>query len=112
MGDQQQLGRVLGYQSLLFWQRCEYQPALAVGQRSLELAVQNQNTGMIIISKDVLSRVNYYLGDYPRALTLCEENINMLVGDLEREGFGMAGFESVHARRWHGTICAETGAFF
>ncbi len=109
--DQKRLERVLGYQGLLLWATRQYEQALDVSQRTLSLAMQNQDVGVIVITKDVLSRVHFALGDYPRALTLCVENIEALVGDLEHQSFGMAGLPSVHARRRYAEICAETGAF-
>ena len=95
LGDKWRIGRVLADMSAYFSREGEHERAVNAGERALAVATEMGDLAFQVITQDRLSRAYYSLGDFRRAIDLCERSMPLLEGKPVGERFGMAIVASV-----------------
>ena len=95
LGDKWRIGRVLADMSVYFLREGEPERAVNAGERALAVATEMGDLAFQVITQDRLSRAYYSLGDFRRAIDLCERSMSLLEGKPVGERFGMAIVASV-----------------
>ena len=98
LGDKRRIGCVLADMSAYFSREGEDYRAVSPGERALAIATELGDFGLQVIALDRLSRVYMGLGEYRRAIALCERSTSLLEGKPVGERFGMASVASVVTR--------------
>jgi len=111
LGDHHRLGWVSAWLINSFMQVGEHDRALATGLRTLTIATDLGEVGLVVAAQHLLGLVYRTLGDYPRAVEYYRKTVACLHGELLHERFGMSGVVSVQARSYLACILAEYGAF-
>jgi len=93
------------------WVRGEYDHALTVALRDRAVGASFGSFGDTVRSNYRLGQIYYSLGDYPSAVEALERNVELLVGDLRRESFGLVGLPIVLSGSWLAICLAELGRF-
>ena len=110
LGDQQRLGRTLGYMAGSVWLRGDHARAIECGERALALGVALADPALQLPAYLYQGLANYSISDYRQAIKSLRQMASL--GDSSsRDRFGMAGFPSVLARAWWAWCLAELGEF-
>jgi transcriptional regulator with AAA-type ATPase domain/tetratricopeptide (TPR) repeat protein len=111
LGDRRRLAWVWTYMTIARLFDGDTAGAIAVGERGLALAEDVGDVGLRASSRTPLAHACRERGDFPRALTLFREAIELLSGDLVRERLGQAMPPSFYARSMAAFCLAEVGDF-
>ena len=95
LGDRWRTGRVLADISGYFSRQGEHERAVDAGEHALAVATDIGDLAFQVITQDRLGRAYWQLGDFRRAIHLCEQSMALLEGKPAGERFGMAGVPSV-----------------
>ena len=111
LGDKQRLAHVFADSCAYFSQEGDHQRAINAGERALVLATEMGDSVIQINTQVRLARVYVRLGDYRRAIDLCEQNLSSLKGRPvgERNPFGMQPVVSVVTRAQRAFCLGEVG---
>jgi predicted ATPase len=111
LGDKRRLAHVFADSCAYFSQEGDHQRAINVGERALVLAIEMGDSAIQISAQVRLARVYVRLGDYRRAIDLCEQNLSSLKGRPvgERNPFGMQAIVSVATRSQRAVCLGEVG---
>jgi DNA-binding SARP family transcriptional activator len=110
LGNLRQTARILNIQANYLRLTGHYEAARETAHQVLAIAEQIDDPLRRISINITLGHTYYYLGDYGRALTYFEENIERCVGDLRHFRLGN-GVPSVMCRSWAVRCLAELGEF-
>ena len=111
LGDKRRLAHVFADSCAYFSQEGDHQRAINAGERALVLATEMGDSVIQINAQVRLARVYVRLGDYRRAIDLCEQNLSSLKGRPvgERNPFGMQAIVSVATRAQRAVCLGEVG---
>jgi tetratricopeptide (TPR) repeat protein len=111
LGDKRRLAHVFADSCAYFSQEGDHQRAINAGERALVLATEMGDSVIQINTQVRLARVYVRLGDYRRAIDLCEQNLSSLKGRPvgERNPFGMQPVVSVVTRAQRAFCLGEVG---
>jgi class 3 adenylate cyclase/tetratricopeptide (TPR) repeat protein len=111
LGDKRRLAHVFADSCAYFSQEGDHQRAINAGERALVLAIEMGDSAIQIGTQVRLARVYVRLGDYRRAIDLCEQNLSSLKGRPvgERNPFGMQAIVSVATRSQRAVCHGEIG---
>ncbi len=111
LGDKRRLAHVFADSCAYFSQEGDHQRAINAGERALVLAIEIGDSAIQIGAQVRLTRVYVRLGDYRRAIDLCEQNLSSLKGRPvgERNPFGMQAILSVATRSQRAVCHGEVG---
>jgi class 3 adenylate cyclase/tetratricopeptide (TPR) repeat protein len=93
------------------WWRGEYERAIRVSERDLQVAASFSNFSMRVMGSCRLAQAHHALGNYSRAADIFRQVVEALQGDLARERLEMAALPSVWARSWLAWTLAVLGEF-
>ena len=93
------------------WVRGEYDRALTVALRDRAVGASFGSFADTVRSNYRLGQIYYSLGDYRSAVDALTRNVELLEGDLRREGFGLVGLPAVLSGSWLAICLAELGRF-
>jgi tetratricopeptide (TPR) repeat protein len=111
LGDRERLARVEGIRTNAFWSAGDNTAALASGHRAAALAEATGHRIMLIHASLNLGMVWATVGDYRRALALCQKVVELLGDDLSRERLGRNNYPTVTAHSELAIAHAELGEF-
>jgi class 3 adenylate cyclase/tetratricopeptide (TPR) repeat protein len=111
LNDRPRLARVLSYANRCFWWLGEHEPALAAGERALEIARTLADTSLEAAANYHLGLSCMFAGDYRRGVNLYRRSSEILRGRLESERLGMPALPGVISRTWLGYGLACLGDF-
>jgi len=111
LGDKWRLAHVFADSCAYFSQEGDHQRAINAGERALVLATEMGDSALQVNAQVRLVRVYIRLGDYRRAIDLCEQNLSSLKGRPvgERSPFGMQAIVSVATRSQRAVCLGEVG---
>jgi tetratricopeptide (TPR) repeat protein len=95
LGDKWRIGRVLADMSGYFSREGDNERAVNAGERALAVATEMADFTFQVITQDRLSRAYWQLGEFRRAIDLCQRSMSLLEGKPVAERYGMAGIASV-----------------
>ena len=111
LDDQERLGSVAAYICAYLYLMGDQDGALDSGQRALAIAEKLGDFRMKVRVTTWLGQAHYYRGEYREATRFFQQNVDVLVGELSRERFGLPQFPSVHSRTCLVWCLAELGEF-
>ena len=111
IGDQQRLGRVSAYLTDCLRLSGDLEQAIETGRRALAIIDKLGDVTARIPLNTYLGQVYYAGADYRTAADLFRRNIELLVGPLVYERFGLLQIPSVHCRTCLAWCLAELGEF-
>jgi len=89
----------------------DYEQAVAFGDRALKTAAALDDFALTVAASAYQGQVHYVRGEFRRAVSLFRRNVEVLVGDRERERCGLPQLPAVHSRACLGWCLAELGEF-
>ena len=111
LDDPRRLGWVSAYMTQYFWTRGDQNRALALGERTIALAMAGGDFAFQVTTNYYLGAIYTARGDYGRAIDILQWNVVSLVGERLRERFGLPGLASIHSRFFLAWSLAELGEF-
>jgi tetratricopeptide (TPR) repeat protein len=109
--DPNRLGRVAAYLADYFRLTGDQDQAIQWGKRALTVAVEIGDLGLQIVATTWLSQIHFAQADYGQAVTLLRRNLQLLVGELAGQRFGMPQPPAIHSRTCLAWCLAELGEF-
>jgi class 3 adenylate cyclase/tetratricopeptide (TPR) repeat protein len=109
--DQRRLGWVSVYMSAHLWQIGATIAALACAERTDVIAETLADRSLQVAGNFYVGQACFILGDYQRAETVLQKNIQSLQGDRSRELLGLAGLPFVLSGSYLAWTLAEQGDF-
>jgi len=111
LGDKRRLTHAFADSCAYFSQEGDHKRAINAGERALVLATEMGDSAIQIGTQVRLARVYVRLGDYRRAIDLCEQNLSSLKGRPvgQRNPFGMQAIVSVGTRSQYAVCLGEVG---
>ena len=109
--DPNRLGRVAAYLADYFRLTGDQDQAIQWGKRALTVAGEIGDVGLQIVATTWLSQIYFVKADYGQAVTLLRRNLQMLVGELAGQRFGMPQPPAIHSRTCLAWCLAEVGEF-
>jgi class 3 adenylate cyclase/tetratricopeptide (TPR) repeat protein len=111
LGDDRRLGQVSAYMSQFFAWMGDHERALESGLRTRRIAADLGDLGLEVGANFRLGQAYYARGDYREGVDVLTQNAGLLVGERERERFGLTALPSVLSRAWLAWCLAELGDF-
>jgi class 3 adenylate cyclase/tetratricopeptide (TPR) repeat protein len=111
LDDQPRLGLVAAYICAHLYLMGDQEHALESGQRALTIADALGDSKVRVPVTAWIGQAYYYRGDYRRAASFFQQNVDGLVGDLMMERFGLPQLPSVHSRTCLVWCLSELGEF-
>ncbi len=111
LGDLHRMGRVAVYMAFALTATGHIEQVAASGERALAIARTVGDVGLEAQANFRLGAAYSARGEYPRAIAAFKRNIDVLVGDLQTERFGMTGLPAVMSRASMSRCLAELGEF-
>jgi tetratricopeptide (TPR) repeat protein len=109
--DPHRLGQLLVYMTGQRYLMGAYADALEYGRRALAITESGRDFNLSISTHTYLGQVHHARGAYREAVPLFKHNVDVLVGDLAHERFGLPQLPSVHSRTCLVWSLAELGEF-
>jgi tetratricopeptide (TPR) repeat protein len=111
LDDSHRLAQVLSFLSLHCCTGGEYEQALVVTQRALELAMAGGAVVQQAQANRFLARAYYHQGNYRQAIDCCKQAMAALDGMSPYERFGAEFLPAVNSCTWLARCHAELGTF-
>jgi len=111
LDDQERLGTVAAYICAYLYLMGDQAGSLESGERALAIAERLCDSRLRVRVTTWLGQAHYYRGEYREAAKFFEKNVEVLVGELTRERFGLPQLPSVHSRVCLVWCLAELGEF-
>jgi class 3 adenylate cyclase/tetratricopeptide (TPR) repeat protein len=112
LDDPRRLGPILSFLTNFLALRGDFERAIALGEEARDIATRLDDPRLQLLSGTLLS-LAYFLGpsDFEKVIASGETALRQLVGDMERERFGMAVPPAVYSRTVMAWALAEQGFF-
>ena len=111
LGDRTRLGRVVSGLCNTWWILGDYERALALGTRALELGNALGDIALRIEATIRLGAVHYNLGNYSTAISLLRDATDLMRGRPESDRLGFVGIAAVLRSTWLSRSLSELGEF-
>jgi transcriptional regulator with AAA-type ATPase domain/tetratricopeptide (TPR) repeat protein len=111
LGDQRRAVQIAIYLAGQLYLMGEHDRAWEAGQRALSQGHALGDVGLQVATNSYLGQVLLARGDYRQAAAFFRANADALVGERERERFGLPQLPSVHSRMCLAWSQAELGEF-
>src|SRR5262245_29955553 len=111
LNDQRRLGWASVYMSAHLWQVGQTIEALACAERTGAIAATLADLALEVAGNFYVGQACFILGDYHRAETVLQKNMQSLEGDRSRELLGLAGLPVVLSGSYLAWTLAEQGDF-
>jgi len=111
LGARRHLAQISGYIANHLQWIGDYDRALTVGQRALDLAMTLSDVALQGLANAELGPIYYYLGDYRRAEKVLRHSIATLADERGQARLGHITLLSVHPHAWLLICLAQVGAF-
>src|SRR5439155_14240814 len=105
------LARVSAFLTNYFTLAGKLAEAIAHGERARRFVEPTDDVPLAAVTHAFLAAAYYARGDYRQAALDAGRNVDLLVGDRERERFGMAQLTSVYSRTIMAWSLSELGEF-
>jgi len=109
--DQERLGRITAFMSVLRWVTGDAGAARLFGQKARDLAVSLEDRPLRIMSNYYLGLAQFLLAEYRGAEDLFLENVRTLTVAGDQDPLGVPGSTLVRSKAWLVLPLAERGAF-
>jgi tetratricopeptide (TPR) repeat protein len=109
--DQRRLGRVAAYLADYFRLTGDQDRAIQWGKRALAVAGEIGDLGLQIVATTWLGQIYFVGAEYGQALAHFRHNLQLLVGELTGERFGMPQPPAIHSRTCLAWCLSELGEF-
>ena len=109
--DPNRLGRVAAYLADYFRLTGDQDQAIQWGKRALAVAGEIGDVGLQIVATTWLGQIYFAKADYGQAVTLLRRNLQLLVGELAGQRFGMPQPPAIHSRTCLAWCLSELGEF-
>jgi tetratricopeptide (TPR) repeat protein len=111
LDDHRRLGHISGFLSVQFRSMGAYDQSIAAAQRTLALAVANEDAVLHALANLYLGAAYWAKGDYRQASDCFTQTVTSLSGAQRRERFGQATLPSVQSLAFLAACYAEMGMF-
>jgi tetratricopeptide (TPR) repeat protein len=111
LGDQHRLGRLSVYMTGQYYLRGDHDRALEYGGRAQAITEALRDFSLEVATNAYVGQIHLVRGDYRAATALFRKNVEVLVGDLTQERFGLPQLPAVHSRFCLVVSLAELGEF-
>jgi class 3 adenylate cyclase/tetratricopeptide (TPR) repeat protein len=111
LGDTRRLARISAFLCNYFTLAGKLDLAVEHGERARTLGEHVDDVPAAAVTHAVLATAYYSKGEYRRAVDAGASNVELLIGELERERFGMMHLTSVYSRAIMTWSLAEVGEF-
>ncbi len=98
LGDQQRLGRILGYLAIFYSILGEHAQAIEAAERACAIAEAVGDLGLRVVANYYLGQALWYAGDPRQAAKPVRTAIALLEGAPPSERFGLTALPAVLAR--------------
>ena len=111
LNDQRRIGWVSAYLTEHFRMLGDPKAAAELGKRALAIGQSLNDLRLQVVTNIPMGLLYHALGDYPRAMSFFQWNIDQIPRDLLHERFGLFGLPSVFSRVFLTYCLAELGEF-
>ncbi len=111
LGDPHRLGQLLVYMTGQRYLMGAYDDALEYGHRALAITESGRDFNLSISTHTYVGQVNLARGAYREAVLSFKRNVDLIVGPMVQERFGLPQLPSVHSRTCLVWTLAELGEF-
>jgi tetratricopeptide (TPR) repeat protein len=111
LGDRIRMVRVFNFLNSYYGLTGDPELAIRFGQRAVALISENDGPQLTVMTDYYLGAAYNKLGQYSDAINVLKRAIRRLMGDLQRERFGTAGYPAVTCRAHLIQCLAATGQF-
>jgi predicted ATPase len=111
LGDERRLARLSYSRAMDLWATGDHRQVIVLASSALDVGLASDDVAIQARAREILGRGYHIAGNYLAAVSILRDNVASLTADLARQGFGMAGFVSVHSLSYAARCLAELGRF-
>ena len=111
LNDTQRLGWISASMAQYYVYVCQYERAMALGQRAFNSAVISGDIGTQVAANFYVAASHYFLGRHRRAVDCLQWNAATLEGDFQYVSLGIPGFPYSSAPVLFGLVCFRAWRF-